>query len=350
VLGLCEDLKARGNWDVHLATARQSYAAAEGAIRGATVHNVDFRTSRFDFSLPRKLARVVADINPDLIHVHGGRAAHQFSLAPLRGKSLRIVYTVHGYHFPNKPAPLRWLARTAEKTIAKRVSHLCFVSEADRAIAIENRIVSRDGPHSIIYNGINPADFPPSPVRDNSHSLVFVGRLVRQKNPQFAIDVIDALKSDRVTLLMVGGGELEAEVRRKAADLGVEELVTFTGPLSRTDAIASLYRAKLLLFPSRWEGLPIGPMEALFCGTPVVGSNVGGTNEVVSSGQDGVLIDEFDKSEYAREIRRLLNSELLLDEYRKNGLNKVREHFLRSASTDKYVTVYQQILSRGPAR
>jgi glycosyltransferase involved in cell wall biosynthesis len=332
---------------VHLATASQSYAATEGVIRDATVHNMHFPASRFDFSLPRTIDRLIEECRPDLIHVHGGRAAHQFSLAPLRGKRLRIIYTVHGYHFPNKSVPLKWLARSAERGIARRVSHICFVSKADEAIAIENRILRSDSPHSIIYNGINPADFPKSTVRENTHDLVFVGRLVRQKNPLFAIDVVHALRNRKVTLLMVGGGELEAEVRQKTQDLSLQDLVTFTGPLSRTEAIASLYRARLLLFPSRWEGLPIGPMEAMYCGTPVVGSNVGGTNEVISSGEDGVLIDEFDADEYAKEIQRLLNDELLLVEYRKNALKKVQGRFLRSASTDKYVTIYEQLLSTG---
>jgi glycosyltransferase involved in cell wall biosynthesis len=343
VLGLCDDLLATRNWDIHLITARDSYAAEQASNRGVGVHGIVFPASRFDLSLPGKLQRLVQEIRPDLIHVHGARSAHQFSLPPLKNRPYTLIYTVHGYHFPVKPQPLRFLGQVAEKKIAHRVNHVCFVSKADSDIAARLGIIGPGVRHSLIYNGINPDEFTAHESADKTHDLVFVGRMVRQKNPEFVIDVLEKLKGESVKLLMVGGGELEPLVRQRAVALGVDGLITFTGKLARADAIAALCRARLFVFPSRWEGLPIGPMEAMHCGVPVVGSNVGGTGEVVSSGKDGILIDGFDPQIYAEQILRLLRDDRLRQAYIDSGKRKVREEFLRSASSGKYMALYDQL-------
>jgi glycosyltransferase involved in cell wall biosynthesis len=343
ILGICDDLASRGNWEVSLLINKDSYALIEASKRGLSAYGCNFFSSRFDLTIPWRIRKLIDQIRPDLIHVHGGRAAHQFNLAPLKGLKCALVYTVHGYHFANRPPPFRLLGRIAEKMIAKRVNHVCFVSKADESIGIQHGIVKTGCQSSVIYNGIDPNDLPVNDDSVRTHDIVFIGRLVRQKNPHFAIDVIDKLKEHGVTLLMVGGGELESSVRARAQALGVSHLVTFTGQLARAAAVASLRRARVYLFPSRWEGLPVGPMEAMYCGVPVVGSRIGGTDEVVSNGEDGVLIERFDASLYARSIMDLLKNDGLRQKYVENGKKKVAGRFLRNISSDSYLDLYDRV-------
>lgn len=345
VLGLCEDLASRGAWEVHLITAPDSYADRQARQRGVEVHPLQFPSSRFDMSAPSRLRAIIDTIDAPLVHVHGGRAAHQFSFPPLRRLKGRLVYTVHGYHFRDKRQPLRFLAKLAEKEIARRVDHLCFVSNADRQIAVEEGIIGTASNVSVIYNGINPSDFEYKGDERKDYDLVFVGRMVRQKNPEFVVDVLHELRSDGVTLLMIGGGELEDRVRRRADTLELSQLITFAGILDRSSAIAALRRAKLYIFPSLWEGLPIGPMEAMLNGVPVVGSNIGGTREVIESGYDGILIDGFDPNQYAERIRTLLADEPRRLALSQAARQKIHRSFLRDISSGKYKALYEMMLS-----
>jgi glycosyltransferase involved in cell wall biosynthesis len=344
VLGLCEDLLSQNKWDVHLITAEGSYAEIQARQKGVAVHPCKFPSSRFDLSLPWKLRKLIDNIQAKVIHVHGGRAAHQFSLHPLRKLDCKMAYTVHGYHFPVKSQPMRYFARLAEKKIATRVDHVCFVSQADLDIAVAERLLAPETRYSVIHNGVDPAEFTGAGSVPKTHDLIFVGRMVHQKNPQFVIDVLQKLRQDEVKLLMVGGGDLESEVRARAVALDVAHLVTFTGKIDRSAAISALQRAKLFIFPSRWEGLPIGPMEAMLCGVPVIGSNVAGTREVVSSELYGILINGFDANEYAAQIRGLLADESRLRMLAENGRQKVLTTFLRSVCSSKYASLYEKLL------
>jgi glycosyltransferase involved in cell wall biosynthesis len=152
-----------------------------------------------------------------------------------------------------------------------------------------------------------------------------------------------ALVGDGVRLIVVGGGELEAEVRGYAVACGVADRITFTGALGRREALAALASARVYLFPSLWEGLPIGPMEAMYYRIPIVASRVGGTDEVVADGASGFLIDDFDPVRYAGAVRRLLRDDRLHAAMAEAGRRRVESLFLRTASTAGYRAVYERV-------
>ena len=199
----------------------------------------------------------------------------------------------------------------------------------------------------MIYNGIN-LDIAGAFTPDVTHELVFAGRMVRQKNPLFALDVLHALRNDGVRLLMVGGGDLEANVRVRAEQLGVSHLLTLTGTLSHTETLVALRKARLCLFPSLWEGLPIIPMEAMFLGVPVVASKVKGTDEVVVDGETGVLIDDFRPARYAAAIRSLLSDPSARKRLAENGRRRVEVLFDRRICSARYAELYARVGRVGP--
>jgi glycosyltransferase involved in cell wall biosynthesis len=216
------------------------------------------------------------------------------------------------------------------------------VSEADRYIATRLGLAGIHDSPIVIYNGIDGAGIPRRIERPD-FDLVFMARMHRQKNPLFAIELIEKLKDDGVTLLMVGGGDLEAEARAAAKRSGVEHLVTFTGEKNRTEALQLLGSAKVFLLPSLWEGLPIAPMEAMFAGVPVVASNIPGTREVVENGVTGILVDDFDPDQYKRVILTLLKNEDLRQRLALAGRQRAERLFTRSANSEAYENLYSRI-------
>lgn len=347
VLGLCSDLQDQG-FRTSLITQRDSYGFSTGQAMKLETRGLDFFRSRFDPDVAKHLRTSISELSPDLVHVHGARAGHAFCSRALRDLSSALVYTVHGYHFLKRPLAWRALGWAAERRIAKRADHVVFVSKNDRSIANRLRILGADaqslGKCSTIYNGIDPHDLDATPAAQPKYDLVFAGRMHVQKNPSFLIDVMAELSADHVTLLMIGGGELEAEVRAYAERRGVASRVTFKGALTRAEALAGLASGKIYVFPSLWEGLPLGPIEAMYYGLPVVASAIGGTDEVVEHHVNGFLLSTFDARSYAAAIRRLLNEPELYAKYSAAGRQRVERLFLRKSCTANYRAVYDRLL------
>jgi glycosyltransferase involved in cell wall biosynthesis len=347
VLGLCADLQSQG-FRTSLITQRDSYGFQTGQALKLEARGLDFFRSRFDRNVPKRLQTLISELSPDLVHVHGARAGHAFCSPALRALPSKLVYTVHGYHFLKRPLAWRALGWLAEKRIAKRADQVVFVSNNDRNIADRFRILGTDpqsaGKCSTIYNGIDPHDLEATPVARPAYDLVFAGRMHVQKNPAFLVDIMAELSADNVSLLMIGGGELEAEVRAYAEQRGVASRITFKGALTRAEALAGLASGKIYVFPSLWEGLPIGPIEAMYYGLPVVASAIGGTDEVVEHEVNGFLLSTFDARSYASAIRRLLRDPNLYAGYSAAGRRRVESLFLRKSCTANYRSVYDRLL------
>lgn len=345
VLGLCADIAAAGadDWAVAVLTEEQSYASSEARRLGLQVYESPFFGSPYPRSSMANLRRAVDDFAPDLIHVHGCRAALPQAVLTLLGMRAPVVYTVHGYHFLKKPALKRAVGKLAERFVAGRSRALVFVSEGDRAIAHEHGLLP--GPHAsshVVYNGVDTEAL--DAIDDGgpkAWDIVFAARLVYQKNPVFALEVLHALGCPDVRMLIVGGGELEGECRARARELGLEARVSFAGRLDHAATLRAIASARLCLLPSRWEGLPVTPMEASYLGVPTVGSRISGTDEVVLHGHTGLLVDDFDAGDYARAIETLLAEPATLARMAQAGRERVAERFTRERCSRHYMEIYR---------
>jgi glycosyltransferase involved in cell wall biosynthesis len=344
VLGLCRDLVATGNWDVGLVTAPHSPVAAQAENSGIACLPLDFFTSRFDFRLAGRLAQRIEAFRPDLLHAHGARAGLPFCL-PSLSKTVPLAYTVHGFHHAKRPLPLRDLGRLAERRIFARADAVVFVSNGDRFQAKRERILpAGDERHSVIANGIDPAEFEGLAPHDEGFDLVFAGRAHRQKNPFFVVDIMEALRGSGIRLRMICGGALEPSLRTRIASSPARDSIIFSGALPRREVLRAFLSAKLYVLPSLWEGLPIAPIEALYCGLPVIASNIAGTDEVVIDGVNGRLIDRFDAAAYAQAIRDILGNEALRSRLAAQGRKRVTDLFLRSAHSARHQALYRSMI------
>ncbi|WP_336802219.1 glycosyltransferase family 4 protein [Kaistia sp. MMO-174] len=347
VLGLCRDLLATGRWDVALVTAPGSAVMEQAKAAGIRTHGLDFFTSRLDPRIARRLARPVEATRPDIVHAHGARAALPFCFPALRHIG-PLVYTVHGFHHVRKPFPLRQLSRLAERRIAARAAAVVFVSAGDQSRAANEEILPRRDPKAtVIANGIDPADFDGLTATEERFDLVFAGRAHQQKNPFFMIEIMEALRTTGIRLRMICGGELEAAVRARVAVSPARDQIVLSGALPRRDVLRAFLSARLYVQPSLWEGLPIAPIEALYCGLPVVASKIRGTDEVVIDGVNGRLIERFEPKLYADAIRTLLGDEAMRDRLAVQGEAWIKRQYLRPAGSERLARLYEGLLAQG---
>ena len=162
---------------------------------------------------------------------------------------------------------------------------------------------------TMVRNGVEAAP-PVVSVPSVTPRLVVLGRLVPHKRVEHAIEVVARLR-DRwpaLRLSVVGEGWWDAELRERADELGVSDLVDFTGHVDEQTKHEELARAWVHLCPSVKEGWGLVVTEAGTHRVPTVGyRSAGGLRESVVDGLTGVLVDDLD--ELTDAVERLLNDE-----------------------------------------
>jgi phosphatidylinositol alpha-1,6-mannosyltransferase len=139
--------------------------------------------------------------------------------------------------------------------------------------------------------------------------LLIVGRMAaseRYKGHDQLLDVLPRLPDAR--LVVVGDGDDRPRLAARAADLGLDRRVTFTGFVSEA-TLAELYRrAAVFVMPSMGEGFGLVYLEAMRAGTPCIGARGSAAEEVVADGETGRLVAQSDPAELAAAIQAFLAS------------------------------------------
>lgn len=186
-----------------------------------------------------------------------------------------------------------------------------------------------------IYNSVNlPGISGNLEQRQRKPIILFLGRLGKRKG---AYDLLEAVKKVKavvpnVVLKCGGDGELE-EIRECAQKLGLAESVEILGWVRGHQKEALLKEAAVYVLPSYNEGLPMGVLEAMSEGLPVVSTTIGGIPDAIDSGISGILIQPGDITGLARAVEMLLQS---ADLRQKMG-DSAREKVVNTFSADKVI-------------
>jgi glycosyltransferase involved in cell wall biosynthesis len=183
---------------------------------------------------------------------------------------------------------------------------------------------------------------------DGDLSILSVGRLDPEKNPLLLLDVLDRVlqASGRWRLTVVGEGQLEEELRGRAAALGLEHAVEFVGYVPQGDELRDLYRRHhAFLHVSLTEGLPQVLFEAHAAGLATVATEVGGVGPFVRRTRSALLVPPADADAAARALRRLAEDSQLRSTLVANGLATVRSETMEQ-QLDRIAAFFRASLGR----
>ncbi|MFI8447205.1 glycosyltransferase family 4 protein [Streptomyces erythrochromogenes] len=222
------------------------------------------------------------------------------------------------------------VARAAAAVIVLTEQQARFVEEAYRVPPARVHVVPNGVGPEFFRAAPTPAPTPdaapvgaatataaPRPLR-----LLYVGRLSAQKNIARLLDAISLAESP-LRLRIVGGGELDADLRARAAALGLGERVEFTGPLYDGDLLAAYADADAFVLPSDREGMPLAALEAMAAALPVLATDVPGNTELLH----GVgLLAAPDPASLAAAVDRLASDPALRGRLAGLSAERARRH------------------------
>ena len=259
-------------------------------------------------ALATSLAFNTQGIDADVVHCHTWYAHFGGILAKLL-YGIPLVITVHSLE------PLRpWkreqigrgydLSKWVEKTAIEMADAVIAVSSSTREDIL--RLFDVDPAKvPVIANGIDTDEYTQTIDRSvlerfgidaERPYVLFVGRMTRQTGLLYLLQAIEQLDAQTQVVLCAGESdtpELQQELEDLITELGDHRpgIIWIPEMVSRPTTIALYSQAAVFCCPSIYEPFGIINLEAMACGTPVVGSRVGGIAEVVVDGETGLLID-----------------------------------------------------------
>ncbi|WKZ29167.1 MAG: glycosyltransferase family 4 protein [Patescibacteria group bacterium] len=165
-----------------------------------------------------------------------------------------------------------------------------------------------------IPNGVDFSHLANVPrLEKKKHRVVTVARLSPEKGLPFLIEAIKIARHSvaDAELVIVGGGALEAELKKFTHAQSLQEVVRFLGAKPNTEAMTEVAQSTVFVLPSLGEGLGIVLLEAQALGVPVVGTNVGGIPDVIEHEKSGLLVPPSDPKALAEAIVRILSDAAL---------------------------------------
>ncbi len=300
------------------------------------LENQDFREL---MRIRKEIARIKRSFEPDLVHVNfSGPTALIFNNLLAGTDTTPVLLAMRGMplHDFERDSLLGKTLRSADWTIS--VSEVVL----RHLVEVVPEIKSRS---SVIYNGQEIPELPPSPLSFDEPRLLCLGRLVSDKGFDLALTAFAALvdKFPRARMTIGGDGPLRSELERMASELQIDHAVDFVGWVEPDDVPAVLNSATLVLLPSRNEGLPSVAVQAGLMGRPTVAARVAGLAEVVVDDETGLLIDPEDCHGLADAITFLLRHPNIAEQMGRSARARAGELFNFDSYIESHVRLYEKL-------
>lgn len=257
-----------------------------------------------------------------------------------RKQGTKVMYMTHGFHFFDGAPKLNWMVYyPIERYMSSFTDLIVTINHEDFERAKTMKAKDVKYMHGIGFNPkrLRGPDHTTSirqelNLSEKSFICVSVGELNKNKNHQVIIRALGKLHDPGITYLLCGkGGQLE-KLTRLANEQGVKDQVFFLG--YRSDVLDICKQADLFVFPSYREGLPISPLEAMYCGLPLVTSKTRGLVDYMVEGETGYMCNPNDADLFALRIKELKENRKLRIDMGQYCTKVVQPYLLKNAKND----------------
>lgn len=319
------------------------------------IYSVDKRPGK-DFGAYLRMWRLLRRLRPALVHTRNLGTIDMQWIA----LAARVPCRVHGEHGWEAADPNGQSRRGLRiRRFCRRAIHRYIAMSQDISAWLKASVGVPASRIEQIYNGVDierfrpdgplPADLPWQRAAP-SFTVGTVGRLDRVKNQLALLAAFARLvaaspveRRAEFRLLIAGEGPMADELRARAAELRIDDLVWMAG--AREDVPQLMRALDVFVLPSMNEGISNTILEAMSSARPVIAARVGGNPELIQDGVTGLLYDDQDPDGLAQALRRYRDTPGLAASHGAAGRARVRERFSIQAMVNGYTDFYGRLLN-----
>lgn len=299
----------------------------------------------------RMLAEVLKRNRYDIVYTHSWNTLLEGYLA---ARLAKIPVLIHGEHGTFERS---FMKDRVQKWLWQRFDAVTVVA-GDLEKKLRGSFSYRKNNITILYNGIDPARFYPSPEFREKYRKQYglegnfvIGALGRFHPVKDHFTLIKAFrrfreKTPAAKLVLVGGGggageEMKRRYQDLIAQLNLQESVLFIPPVSNPETLLNMF--DIFVLSSVSEGCSNVILEAQACGVPVIATDTGGNPELVRHQENGLLFPVGDEQTLTEELHRLCSDKALREHYSRQALERVREKFSLTSAVSGYEQLYSAL-------
>ncbi|WLD91802.1 N-acetyl-alpha-D-glucosaminyl L-malate synthase BshA [Alkalihalobacillus sp. AL-G] len=309
-----------------------------------------FRYPPYDLTLASKMAEIAKREELDLLHVHYAvpHAICAYLAKQMVGDHLKIVTTLHGTDITvlgNDPSLSDLIRFGIEQSDTVTAVSESLIKETNELLGSLRKI-------HCVYNFVDEQVYkrkPTSGLRNeydigpDEKVLIHVSNFRTVKRVPDVIKTFYNIRSKMpAKLLLIGDGPELTVACRLTTELGIEEDVLFLGKQENIADLFAISDLKLLLSEKESFGLVL--LEAMACGVPVIGTNVGGIPEVVEDGKTGFICDVGNVEQITKKALDILEDPKLHSQMSENAIHHVHNHFHSRKILQDYLEIYSKTL------
>jgi len=284
--------------------------------------------NKYTLSSVGKIKKIIERENYDIIHAHLFPASAFVALSSLfLPNNIAYIFTEHSTF--NRRRATR-IFKIVDGFIYNRYSKIICSSKQVQNSLIK-WIPKNKEKTEVIPNGTPTHSKPVIGQMIKKYDILFVGRLVPQKGIRFLLEAINILQNKykkNIKVAIVGEGPLEKKLKTICEKLKITHSVKFLG--FRRDIDQLMKSSKVFVLPSCWEGFGIVIIEAMKNRLPIVATNIGGIPEIITNGNEGVLVPRENPEILASSINHLLEDKKLRNKFIQNAYKKVQNKYKKN--------------------
>ena len=309
-----------------------------------------FQYAPYDIALARKMAEVIKKENLDILHVHYAipHAVCAVLARDMAEQNVGIVTTLHG-------TDISVLGYDSSLTGAIRYG----IEKSDVVTAVSDslkdetyRLIKPNQKIETIYNFVDEREYVPSKtanlksyfnIQEDEKVVIHVSNFRKVKHVEEVVSSFAYIRKEMPSkLLLVGDGPEMNNIIKQVESLGLVKDVLFLGKQDNVSELYSISDLKLLLSEKEAFGLVL--LEAMACGVPCIGTNVGGIPEVIDHGENGYIAPLNDVEAVACYALQILTNNDLHNRMRIAAIETVSKKFHSSLIVDQYEKLYEKVV------
>ncbi|QUG41434.1 N-acetyl-alpha-D-glucosaminyl L-malate synthase BshA [Psychrobacillus sp. INOP01] len=323
-----------------------------------TFHQVEvnsysvFQYAPYDIALANKMAEVIVDQQLDVLHVHYAipHAVCAILAKDMANSDIGIVTTLHGTDIT-----VLGYDSSLKGAIKYGIEKSNVVTAVSNSLALETMdLIAPNRDIETIYNFIDEREYTKKDpgnlkellgIKPHEKVVIHVSNFRKVKHVPDIVESFKLIHQHVPTkLLLVGDGPEKHPIMESIKGTSIENDVLFLG---KQESLSELYAiADLMLLLSEKESFGLVLLEAMACGVPCIGTNVGGIPEVITNGENGYIVELGDCEKVAEYGVKILQNPTLHKQIVDRSLAIIQDRFSSKSIVEQYEAMYERVAKK----